>query len=357
MKLYVNGRFLGRRATGVERFGREMLLRIDAWAGSGLLKDFQIEILVPATASIQVEFMHLKYSAVGKLGGQAWEQLELPFYARKGLLLNLCNLGPLLAGRQVVCMHDAATSALPLAFSWRFRRWYSLALPILGKRAKKVVTISEFSAQELRRWYSVPKEKLTVVSEGGEHIRRVTAEPFPIALQEGRFYLLAVGSQAAHKNLKVVFEALSLVQDLPVDLILVGGANAGIFAGPQSSESERIIRAGYVSDGVLKSLYQRASAFLFPSLYEGFGIPPLEAMHCGCPVIASNAACMPEILGDAALFFDPHSAEALASQIRILFSDDGLRRNLSERGVRRAAHYSWDRGAKDLIQTCRDAAA
>ncbi|MET5012098.1 glycosyltransferase, partial [Burkholderia pseudomallei] len=86
-------------------------------------------------------------------------------------------------------------------------------------------------------------------------------------------------------------------------------------------------------------------------------IPPLEAMHCGCPVIASNAACMPEILGDAALFFDPHSAEALASQIRLLFNDDGLRRELSDRGVQRAGHYSWDRGANDLIQACRDAAA
>lgn len=356
MKLYVNGRFLGRRATGVERFGREMLLRIDEWVGKGLLKDIQVEILVPQKAGIPVEFVHLKYSAVGKLAGQAWEQLELPICARNGLLLNLCNLGPLLGGRQVVCMHDAATSALPLAFSWRFRKWYSVALPILGRRAKKVVTISEFSAQELRKWYSVPKQKMTVVSEGGEHILRVTPEPLPIALNEGRFYLLAVGSQAAHKNLKVVFEALRLVQDLPIDLILVGGANAGVFAGPQSSDSERIIRAGYVSDGVLKSLYQRASAFLFPSLYEGFGIPPLEAMHCGCPVIASNAACLPEILGEAALFFDPHSPVALASQIRLLFSDPDLRRRLRERGVERADQYSWDRGARALIEACRDAA-
>lgn len=357
MKLFINGRFLGRRATGVERFGREMLLRIDAWAGEGLLNDLEIEILVPEHASIPVEFSHLKYSSVGKLKGQLWEQLELPFYARGGLLLNLCNLGPLLGAHQIVCMHDAATSALPLAFSWRFRKWYAMALPILGKRARRVVTISEFSAQELRRWYSVPEKKLTVVSEGGEHILRVMPEPLDMTLREGRFYLLAVGSQAAHKNLKVVFEALRLIEDLPVDLILVGGANAGVFAGYESRASDRIIRAGYVSDGMLKSLYQSASAFLFPSLYEGFGIPPLEAMHCGCPVIASNAACMPEILDDAALFFDPHSAQGLASQIRLLFGDAGLRRTLIQRGHRRAGQYSWDRGAADLIRACRDAAS
>lgn len=356
MKLYVNGRFLARRPTGVERFGREMLFRMNALSEGGLLNGLEVEILTPRGSDVAAEFPKLRCSQVGRLRGQLWEQIELPIYARRGVLLSLCNLGPLLGIRQVLCIHDAATAALPHAFGWRFRKWYSLAMPLLGRSARKIVTISKFSAGELKRWYRIPSEKVAVVSEGGEHIIRVTPGPLNLPLDDHRFYLLAVGSQAAHKNLKVVFQALSQLEDVPVDLILVGGSNSGVFAGPDVSESKRVIRAGYVSDGVLKSLYERASAFVFPSLYEGFGIPPLEAMHCGCPVIASEAACMPEVLGDAALFFNPSSPEDLAAQIRRLYLDEQLRRDLRERGKVRAAMYSWDDGAADLIQICVDAA-
>ena len=169
-------------------------------------------------------------------------------------------------------------------------------------------------------------------------------------------YFLYVGNIKPHKNLGTLIRAFnSLVEDFPYDLVLVG-KREGFITG----DSATILRAGeqsgrvhftdHVDDGVLKQYMAHAEALVFPSLYEGFGLPPLEAMAAGCPVIASSAASIPEICGDAALYCDPHSSEDIAGKIRLLAGDVTLRNELRRKGVKHAKQFTWD---SCIIETCR----
>ena len=139
------------------------------------------------------------------------------------------------------------------------------------------------------------------------------------------------------------------------DVVIAGGANAKVFGDAGKDDDERIHWLGYVSDGELAALYQQAWAFVFPSIYEGFGIPPLEAMQWGCPVVAARAASIPEVCGDAALYFDPRNAGELVAALQRLAADDGLRQHLSDEGRKRAALFSWPQAARQVADVCRRA--
>lgn len=357
LSISINGRFLGRKLTGVDRFAIEVLR---AWDNLYARQDpdvgnITIEVLGPRLNDQSHNLKHIPVHTVGHLHGQSWEQFELPWAARSGLLVSLCNTAPVFSGNQIVVIHDAATAAIPTAFSAKFRLWYRLLMPMLGHRAKAVATVSNFSVSQLEEHFKIPKSKITVVSEGGEHILREKADPNALDRFDlrKRPYILAVSSMAGHKNFKLVLDALSLIPDADFDVAIAGGSNPTVFGNSGVLDSSRVKWLGYVSDGELRSLYEGAMCFVFPSLYEGFGIPPLEAMHCGCPVLASTAASIPEVCGDAALYFDPHSAADLATKLRKVSSDDGLRAALSKAGAIQAQKFSWEKGARQLLKICR----
>jgi glycosyltransferase involved in cell wall biosynthesis len=359
MKLIcVNGRFLGRKLTGVDRFAIELLRAWDDFYAKQdpAVAGITIEVLGPKDTATPQGLRHIAIRWVGQFQGQTWEQVDLPLAKGNSLLVSLCNTAPAFLSNQIVAIHDAATAAIPNAFSTKFRLWYRLLMPMLGWRAKVVLTVSQFSIGQLEKHFNIPKSKITVVSEGGEHILREPADENALDKFDlrKRPYVFAVSSMAGHKNFKLVLEALALLPDAPFDVAIAGGANSNVFGSAGDLQSTRVKWLGYVTDGELRSLYEGAMCFVFPSLYEGFGIPPLEAMHCGCPVLASTAASIPEVCGDAALYFDPLSPAELAAKLNQITTDAELRASLSKAGMVQAKKFSWEKGARQLLDICRE---
>ncbi len=360
MNILVNGRFFGRASTGVDRFALETLKAIDQLLidNDDCVKGLTFEILVPPGVVPSITFAKISFRSVGSCGGQRWEQTVLPWQIKQGqLLLSLCNTAPLMLRRQVVVIHDATTVRIPISYSKAFRTWYRFLMPALGKMARQIMTVSEFSRQEIARCFGIDINKISVTHNGCEHVQRVAESPDILTRSNlsQRPYVLAVSSMAAHKNFKLVLQALALLPNKQFDVAIAGGANAKVFGSAGQLDNNQVHWLGYVSDEELKTLYSKAMCFVFPSLYEGFGIPPLEAMTLGCPVLASNAASIPEVCGDAARYFDPHDAQGLAEQLNRLATDSALRQTMSEKGLQRAAQFTWLDSARKVVATCRKA--
>lgn len=350
--IVINGRFLGRALTGVERYALETVNALDELlaAGDPLVAGRQWVVLVPPGVKAP-QWKHVQVKTFGRGKGNLWEQVWLPLYSHRKMLLNLCNAAPLLKLRQTVVIHDATTKQVPQAFSAGFRAWYGLMIPWLLKTAQKVATVSRFSQGEIARTYGTTR-KITVVPEGSDHFERVQADGGILDRHQlrARPYVLGVGSMAPHKNFATLVSAVRLLKAPNFDVVLAGGANPRVFGDASADLPAWIKHVGYVSEGELKALYQNAACFVFPSLYEGFGLPPIEAMALGCPVISSNTASPPEVCGDAAVYFDPHDAHALARTIDATLASDEKLRDLKQAGLARASLFTWKIATRHLLE-------
>ncbi len=347
----INGRFLTRPATGVDRFAHELLRawipRYGSQAGA--------KIVVPSKVAYRGAEDLLPARPVGRLGGQSWEQLELPGYCGGDLLLNLCNTGPMFRNEQLCVLHDLGALVNASSYSYAFRAWYRCLFTALMKKARIIATVSKFSASELARHFG-GQRAVEVIYESGEHVLRTPADTGVLqrlGLNEHK-YVLVVGSRSPHKNFAGIIRAASLLGDQRIKVVAAGGSNSRVFAGV-ALPTDNLVLAGYVSDGELRALYENAECFAFPSLYEGFGLPPLEAMHCGCPTIVSNRTALPEVCGDGALYCDPDDPADIARQLKRVLSSSSLRQELRERGLARAKSFSWQSAAEQLqaLVTCR----
>jgi len=328
MYVTVNGRFTTQRVTGVQRYARQLTARKAQWA----------DIAAPRNSAQGVQ-------------GHVWEQSVLPMRVGRSLLWSPCNTGPLAVRNQVVTIHDCAFYDHPEGFTRRFATWYRWLVPRLARRIRHIITISRFSRDRLLEYCQLPPSKVTVIPQGVDPDFR-PLEPHIVAetrriLGLPENYVLFVGSLAPRKNLARLLEAWRLVSPLhpEMSLVLVGAPNhvfrdAGLHELPAS-----VHVAGYVAEEHLPAVYAGAQVSVFPSLYEGFGLPVLEAMACGTPVMTSNVTSMPEVAGDAALLVDPYSEESMADGLSRLLADSVLRQQLSERGLQRARTFTWDRTA------------
>ena len=277
-------------------------------------------------------------------------QIDLVRHAAGGVLISLCGTGPLAHLRHIVTIHDAAPFANPQNFTPAFRRAYGVLVPMLAKTARRILTVSGFSKAEIARYCGVRAEKIEVVGNGADHILRAPADASVLEANglAGRRYVLAVGSLSVNKNFGLVVEAFNRLRRDDLVLAVAGGQNAGVFARYPLRETANVVRLGYVSDAALRALYESAVCFVLPSLYEGFGIPPVEAMLCGCPAIVSNAPALVEIGGGGALVCDPHDPDMLARLIGQLADNGDLRRQMRERGLARGRRFTWDAAAERL---------
>jgi glycosyltransferase involved in cell wall biosynthesis len=345
--LFINGRFLTQRVTGVQRYAREVLLALDARLLDRDRWPIDVILLVPP-GSEAPPLAHIEVRQVGRGSGHLWEQTSLAWHARRGFLLGFGATGPLLRlGHQAVTVHDAAVYAVPGAFSRRFRAWYRLCMTAMARANPVTMTVSEFSATELQRHLGMPRRRLRVTGAGWQHIRRTKPDPAIIetlGVEPGK-YFLAVGSQSLHKNFAVIGRALRDLEDQGLDrsirLVVVGGRDPRVFGREGPRDVGDILPAGYVSDASLRALYQHAAAFIFPSLYEGFGLPPLEAMAEGCPVICARSAALPEVCGDAALYFDPTDPGELAEAMMRIQDHRDTRSDLRRRAEAVLRRHSW----------------
>jgi glycosyltransferase involved in cell wall biosynthesis len=344
-KVFINGRFLAQPVTGVQRYAREVVKALDALLCERVLDPARTEVtlLAPRSGAGVPPLRRIRLRRAGRLAGHAWEQLELPALSRGGVLLNLCNTAPLAGGAQVVTLHDAAVYRVPQAYTPAFRAWYRVLWAGLARLAPVICTVSEFSRRELAACLGIPAARIRLTTESGEHVLGTPPDAGVLDRLEvrARPFVLAVSTANPSKNFAAVVRAIELAPAAGFDFVVAGGVDPRVFARAAQPLPATVKRAGYVNDGELRALYEHAACFVHPSLYEGFGLPPLEAMRCGCPVLASDAASIPEVCGDAALYCDARSPAEIARKLDALMRDPGMRRTLAERGRAHAARFSW----------------
>ena len=332
-RIALNARFRVHRTTGMQRYAIEISKRL-----AGILEP------VDPPAGLRGPAGHL------------WEQLYLPMAVRGRLLWSPNNTGPIAVGHQVCTIHDLIPLEHPEWFSRQFSGWYQFLLPRLTRRAAHLIAVSAYTKFRLQELLRIDSSRISVIPNGVDPRFRPSA---PERIEETRAalgigsgrYVLCVGSVEPRKNIGRLLEAWRLIQeklDDDVTLVVAGAAGMSRVFSPVALGAlpPRVHFTGYVPDDRLPDLYSGATAFIYPSLYEGFGIPPLEAMACGVPVITSNTTSLPEVTGGAAILIDPAKPREMADAILELFSNDALRRELIPKGLARAAFYSWDEAAR-----------
>lgn len=340
--VYVNARFLTQELTGVQRFAEQLALSL-----SNIRND--LVFVAPNNIVRKSVANKLNVEVIGKKRGHFWEQVELPFFLKKHnnpLLLNLCSTAPILYKNQIVTHHDVTYKRYPESFSRKFNLLYGVLVPLMLKNSHRLLTVSEFSKREIIDVYKISESKVSIVynaTDGKFH-----------SSGEGEYknkYLLAVSSPNFHKNFHGMIEAFIKLNDSDCKLKVIG-KTATSFAVQDYSKlmknSANIEFLGRVDDEELIHLYRGALAFVFPSFYEGFGIPPLEAQACGCPVISSNTASMPEVLGNSVIYFSPDDTDMMAECMRRIISDSSLRNSLIDAGEENVKRFSWDASAMKI---------
>ncbi|WP_296262383.1 MULTISPECIES: glycosyltransferase family 4 protein [unclassified Pseudomonas] len=343
--IVINARFLTQELRGVQRFAEQTCLA---------LKELRDDLVFVAPHDIK---MHdtaraLNVQCIGSRTGHLWEQLDLPLYLRRQgnpLLISLCSTAPLFYGNQIATHHDVTYVRHPESYTRAFRLLYRTMTPIMLSRIKALLTVSNFSKGEISQFYDYPEKKIFVVPNAVSG----AFQPGP-PLTNQAHYLLAVSSPSAHKNFSRMIQAFLMLRGHDdLQLHIVGGAS-DVFADDNlqrlASRDPRIRFLGRLSDEQLIEQYQGATAFIFPSLYEGFGIPPLEAQACGCPVLAANAASIPEVLQASALYFDPIDVTHMTAAMERILTDLPLRQSLRRRGLNNVARFSWDESARRVSQ-------
>jgi glycosyltransferase involved in cell wall biosynthesis len=350
MRIVINGRFLTQVKTGVQRYAKETLLALDQLLDTepALRAQLHCELAVPRHAT-PIALRRIPVRVLPLLSGHWWEQVTLAWHAGSDYLINFNYSGPVIKKRQLITLHDASVAAIADAYSWRYRLVHETLVRALRHRVDTVMTVSRFSCDEIAQRYGIRPALIGV--EGWQHsvaggdalatLRRYDLQP-------GR-YLLAVGSVKPNKNFDVLDRALELLGTFPMTIAVAGANDIGIFRHCHPTRGA-VRMLGFVPDEELGHLYRHAAWFVFPSLYEGFGLPALEALGNGCPVIAARAASIPEVCGDAALYFDPRDPAALAALLLRVTREPELRTSLLEKARDRLQRYSWTGNAEILAR-------
>lgn len=355
----MNGRFYRARVSGVQRFARHV---------SDLLYDAaDVTLFLPANVRTPREARNAVKEVRGRLSGHAWEQLELPWQARTercDLVLHLAGTAPGWGGPHAVVIYDVTPLTNPEWFTTMFTLWYRWALRRAAKRANRVLTISRWSRSQVSQVLGIPADGIDVVTQGVEPFA-APAQPEAVNWVRKRFgisgeYLLAIGGAGGRKNVRFLLEMMRRWPRRRCErpcLVVVGEHVPHVHRKrhdipPVTNGDVRFL--GYVSDADLHALYTGAAVFCFPSLAEGFGRPPLEAMACGSPTVVANYGAAEEVLGEAARIL-PLNVDAWIEAVTQLINDSRERSQRIAAGHRQAKRYDWYRAAEDVIQACRKA--
>lgn len=344
---HVNARFLTQNITGVQRYAIEISKQLKIQLGN------EVRFVSPKNIIHNKIAEELEVCVVGKNRGHIWEQFDLPIYLTKNkspLLLNLANTAPICYGNNIVTLHDIAFERFSENFNWKFGIFYRLLIPRIAKKAIKIITVSEFSKQEICDFYKIPSQKIYVIYNAVSNIFNQKVKNY------SEKYVLAVSSLNYQKNFHSLIRAFNMLDDNNIKLFLVGDINrnfADIGLLKDIQGNKNIVFKGRIDDDELISLYSNAVCFIYPSLYEGFGIPPLEAQACGCPVVCSNAASLPEVCGDSVIYFDPYSVKDMRDKILSVLNDEILQKELRTKGFNNIKRFSWKRSVEQVIEILR----
>ncbi len=372
LQIGINGRSLFRQSTGVQQYSREItrhLLEIKP-------DDVSISVFAGREGRGKEQDLPLETSAFpanSPLRGIVWEQALLKRMAVKAgidVLFNPANVAPLSPPvPSAVTIHDLTFLLFPQYFSRPFAFYYRALIPRVAAQARILITDSDNTKQDLVNELNLPAEKIRVVPLGvSRHFRRrVTKKEMEVIRRRHNLpphFFLSISSLEPRKNLRRLVEAYRLLPPAVTEeyaLVLAGTGNR-IFAEPGLTEAiarletDSVTVTGYIPTEDLPAVYRMSTALAFPSLYEGFGLPVLEAMAASTPVITSNRSSLPEVAGHAAVLIDPESTEEIAAAMELIATDSGTRTLLAERGKKRAALFTWEKAANKTLEILREAA-
>lgn len=362
MKIGINGRFLAAKRTGVQRAAYNLikaLVRVDH------VNEYYLFTSADQANNQDWNFPNVKIIASDIREGEnfrnhLWEQFVLPRLAAKhkiDILHSPANLAPLLyRGKSIVHIHDLCFVVNPQWFSFSFRTLYNFIIPRLARRAAKVITNSNNSRNDLLQFCNLPADRVSQVYWAVDDLftspDRTDTPPTDLSLDN---YILYVGSLEPRKNIGTLLEAYELMRSrnpsLTPKLVLIGGESP-LFAEVRlkvKKFKDDILFKGFVNDEMLRAFYRRASLFVYPSLYEGFGLPPLEAMASGVPVVTTLTSSLPEVVGDAAMMVSPYNVEQLAETMATVLTNPELRRDMIAKGKEQVRKFNWYRVARNTL--------
>lgn len=346
-EVYINARFLTQKITGAQRFAIELSKKI-------IEINPHVKFVAPKHIIHHDLAKEFKVETYGKFNSHLWEQFELPRFLRKKnkpLLINFCNTAPLFYKKQIVSILDLSFFVNPSWFSKKFTMLYKFLVPRIARKSQHIITISENSKKDIINILNIPQEKVDIIHcsipETLENVDAINIEN-----KFGK-YILAVSSIDPRKNFYNLILAFNQLKLDDYRLLIVGNQNK-VFSDNNLktiiNDNPSIVFSGYVSDEELIGLYKNAQLFAYPSLYEGFGIPPLEAMACGCPTIVSNTASLPEVCGDASYYIDnPNDAQQIAANIQKLLNQPELSQDLIQKGYEQIKLFSWQKSAQKVV--------
>lgn len=365
MRIGIDARALGSNGGGDETYIRSVIRALEAVDRDN---EYTIFLDVRGVASAVPSMERMRQIVVAPHNLQVRIPLTLPLAVARAQidLLHVQYLAPPLCPVPVVVsVHDIAPERYPQFFTPAAVAQLRIIMPLMVRRAATVLTLSEFSKQDIVRRYCVPPEKVVVAPGAADPMFRPLHDTARLEGVRARYktserFILCVGNLQPRKNLRALIAAyvkLRRAGAISHRLVLVG-RRAWLYddtfaAARDSGYTDELVFTDYVPDEDLVALYNAADLFVYPSIFEGFGLPPLEAMACGTPVIASNTSAIPETVGDAALTVNPFDIEGLASALAMALTDAELRAQLSTRGVQRAAVFSWENTARTILNVYR----
>lgn len=339
--IVINARFLTQKLTGVQRFAIELCKRLPQEVNGKKI------IFVAPNCDLNLEntFEIVKF---GCFKGHLWEQIDLPWFLKRNgnpLLINFVGIGPLIVRNKIMFLYDLAFKHHPEWFSFWFNKVYNFFIPISLINSKLIITDSNYVKEDIKKTYNIDEVSISTIYAA--HSLKFKREN-TINKQK---VVLAVSSIDPRKNLLRTIEAFKII-NTDYKLIIVGSSHKSfskVDLDVEKLKSHNIFFTGYISDEKLVELYNSAEVFVYPSLFEGFGIPPLEAQACGTPCIVSNKTSLPEVYGDSVIYCNPESVDSIATSIEYLLRNREVRKKLQEKGLENTKKYSWDNSSLELV--------
>lgn len=347
--IFVNAKFLTKTITGIERYAIEI---------SHALKkiDPSIEFLTPSNYRRTNMTKELNAKPVIPWQNYLWEQITLPYYLKRNgspCLVNLTNTAPVMYRNQILIIHDLAFLHKPEWFTKTAAVSFKYLVGQSARAAKKIAVVSEFSKSEVIKYWKIPPEKIKVIPGAVPSF----IDAFKRKEYDNKYgdYILSVSSLEPRKNIQNLVKAFCKLNNPGLKLVIAGKSNSQVFSSIDGNllKGKNIILTGYVSDEELVGFYKNARLFAYLSYYEGFGFPPLEAITCGCPVLAANTASLPEVCGDAAEYCNPDNVAEIALKMNEMLNNSGTNtgKNIETIGQK----FSWAKSARMLINMIEEA--
>jgi glycosyltransferase involved in cell wall biosynthesis len=341
-RLFVNGKFYCGATNGVHRVADRLLRELDRLASAGAAPaNWDMRLLLPERSNWAPTFAHI--AAVPQRGGhtQRWEQAILPFVARSGVLASFANLAPSLHSNKLTMVHDAQFRLSPESYPAKLRWGYRALVPGGARTSRTVITVSDYARDMLATFGIAAPEVTRVIHNGADHILETAADPAVLGAHGlvPKRYALIFGSAAHYKNVAIAFAALAREELAALTLVVIGPSRLALAARGLKPPGGAVFVGG-VDDAGLRALYENAHCLLYPSRTEGFGLPPVEAMLCGCPVVAAPAGAIPEVCRDAILYAGMDDAAEWAAAVNALYVAETRSAKISA-GHARARTFTW----------------